>query len=120
MIIRQTSLMQTGSYSTYIKDGYKVKHVVYPLFSTDLFKEVENLRKDLKEAGVIEAAHIEETHIIAYVNKYDNEYDKYIKGNYHSFIETIYNCPFEYNADFIINIGKYKIWRHTFLGQILK
>ena len=80
MIIRQTSLMQTGSYSTYIKDGYKVKHVVYPLFSTDLFKEVENWRKDLKEAGVVEAAHIEETHIIAYINKYNNEYDKYIKG----------------------------------------
>ena len=120
MIIRQTSLMQTGSYSTYIKDNYKVKHVVYALFSRDLFKEVENLRKDLKEVGVIEAVPVDETHIIAYVNKYDNEYDKYIKGNYHSFIETIYNCPFEYNADFIVDIGKYKIWRHTFLGQILK
>lgn len=109
MIIRQTSLMQTGSYSTYIKDGYKVKHVVYPLFSKDLFKEVVVLRKDLKEAGVVEAVPVEETRIIAYTNKYDNEYDKYIKGNYHSLIESIYNCPFEYNKDFVVDMGKYNL-----------
>lgn len=109
MIIRQTSLMQTGSYSTYIKDNYKVKHVVYPLFSRNLFKEVVILREDLKRAEIEEAVPVDETRIIAYTNKYDNGYDKYIKGNYHSLIETIYNCPFEYNKDFIVDMGKYKL-----------